>query len=122
MVAVAGAKYSNEAEERVLAKTKHFIDTNGQQTTSEEESLDGLDISGCIKGIMINMIYKHMFNTNFIDNRLSDIRTGEPINRFETVTQTIQALKEISEYSKRTNIPIVFVNEATTTRDILSNI
>lgn len=116
---VTGQKYSHEAEERVLAKTKKFIDDNGLQDLEDDAELTGLDITGCIKGIMVNMMYKHMFEVNFTDRKQSNVLTGTVSKNIERVDKTVEALKYIASYSERTGIPIVFVNETTTTADIL---
>jgi hypothetical protein len=118
--------YSDEAEERVEARLLDLVDRLG---SSEAEAKDfGMDITGCIKAILIDDKHRAAFR-DFTEDELKSrkvlwlykdgLKTGQVDN-----TPGIKDLAlNIRHFAKQNNIPIVlFIPGVTTNSDVLDEI
>jgi hypothetical protein len=114
MVDVVGNRYANEAEERALAR---LVDRFGVDESGNKISMEGLDITNSVKGIMLP--FKHRAAYEFEGNiesaqiPLCDDNGNALPKKYERNNDVINALQNIKSYATTNNIPVVFVNEKT---------
>lgn len=122
-----GGTYADEAEERIEAQLLKLVDQHGE--TSGETTEDfGMDITGCIKAILIDDKHRAAFR-DFTEDELKSrkvlwlykdgLKTGQVDN-----TPGIRELAlNIRHFAKQNNIPIVlFIPGVTTNSDVLDEI
>lgn len=118
--------YSDEAEERVEAQLLDLVDRLGSLETDTKDF--GMDITGCIKAILIDDKHRAAFR-DFTEEELKSrkvlwlykdgLKTGQVDN-----TPGIRELAlNIRHFAKQNNIPIVlFIPGVTTNSDVLDEI
>lgn len=122
-----GGKYADEAEERVEAQLIKLIDKYGE--TSGEAIKDfGMDITGCIKAILIDDKHRDAFQECTEDELKSKktlhlydkgVKTGKVDN-----TPGIKELAlSIRQFAGQNNIPLIlFIPGLTTNKEVLAKI
>lgn len=123
MVDVVGNRYANEAEERALAR---LVDRFGVDESGNKISMEGLDITNSVKGIMLP--FKHRAAYEFEGNiesaqiPLCDDNGNALPKKYERNNDVINALQNIKAYATTNNIPVVFVNEKTSNVAVISKL
>ena len=118
--------YSDEAEERVEAQLLDLIDRLG---SSEAEVKDfGMDITGCIKAILIDDKHRAAFR-DFTEEELKSrkvlwlYKDGLKTNQVDNTPGIRELALNIRHFAKQNNIPIVlFIPGVTTNSDVLDEI
>lgn len=123
MVDIVGNKYANEAEERALAR---LVDRFGVDESGNKISMEGLDITNSVKGIMLpfkhRAAYEFEGDTEFAQIPLCD-NNGNPIpKKYEIKNEVINALQSIKSYATANHIPVIFVNEKTSNAAVVSKL
>ena len=127
MVDVVGDRYANEAEERALAR---LVDRFGVDENGNKISMEGLDITNSIKGIMLPFKHKAAYEFDWDSNEISstpliplcDSNGNELPKKYERNLEVIKALQNIKSYATANNIPVVFVNEKTSNVAVISKL
>lgn len=120
---LGGNSYSDESEERVVAKLAKFVNVYGVE---EEGQNYGVDISGCIKAILVDE--KHTMAFTEPEESLLDKKTlylhqdGQKTNRTDNTPEIAQLALSIRKFANNNNIPIILFNRRTTNQEILSKI
>ncbi len=122
-----GGKYADEAEERVEAQLIKLVDKYGKTTDDTSEDF-GIDITGCIKAILIDDKHREAFK-DFTEDELISRKT---LRLYDKGVKTSQAdntpgIRELAlalrRFSAQSNIPIIlFIPGKTSNREILAKI
>lgn len=120
-----GGSYADEAEERATAKLLNLVNAYG---VVSDESTYGLDISGCIKAILIDDKHRMAFELLPIEDLKKDkipplylYQDEEPTMRADDKSIVPLAIS-IREFASANNIPIIMFSKYTTNQEILSEI
>lgn len=119
-------KYSSEAEERVTPKLVKLVDTFGVEDQAVD-SFYGIDISGCVKAIMVNIKHKPAFEADDLSARkvpphLMDDDGKVMPTRYDRLPGLAEAVTTIKAYAAAHSIPIIFWNSRTTNHEIISQL
>ena len=122
-----GGTYSDEAEERIEAQLLKLVDQHGE--TSGETTEDfGMDITGCIKAILIDDKHRAAFR-DFTEDELKSqkvlwlYKDGLKISQVDNTPGIRELALAIRHFAKQNNIPIVlFIPGVTTNSDVLDEI
>ena len=122
-----GGKYADEAEERIEAKLIKLVDKLGE-TTGETVKDFGMDITGCIKAILIDDKHRDAFKDCTIDELKSKktlrlYNNGVKTSKVDSTTGIKDLALFIRNYAAQNNIPIVlFIPGKTTNKEVLNQI
>lgn len=122
-----GGTYADEAEERIEAQLLKLVDQHGE--TSDETAEDfGMDITGCIKAILIDDKHRAAFR-DFTEDELKSrkvlrlYKDGLQISQVDNTPGIRELALDIRHFAKQNNIPIVlFIPGVTTNSDVLDEI
>ena len=139
-----GGKYADETEERVKARLITFIERHFTATTgtSEKRTVSGINIAGCIKGILIHEKHKMAFelpeaelinkntlylydNGEYLDGKIKELPDGTRIKkdiRIDNIKGLTQIALSIRKLSEQLNIPIILYNDRSSNIDIIKQI
>lgn len=122
-----GGKYADEAEERIEAQLIKLVDKYGE-TTGEAIEDFGMDITGCIKAILIDDKHRDAF----LDCTEAELRSRKTLRLYDKGVKTTKVdntpgIRELAlsirNYAAQNNIPIVlFIPGATTNAEVLTKI
>ena len=122
-----GGKYADEAEERIEAQLIKLVDKFGETAGSTVEDF-GMDITGCIKAILIDDKHRDAF-LNCTEAELSSRKTlrlydkGVKTAKVDNTPGIRELALSIRNYAAQNNIPIVlFIPGATTNAEVLNRI
>ena len=119
-------KYAAEAEERVTPKLVKLVDAFGV-ADQVSDSFYGIDISGCVKAVMVNIKHKPAFETedlatSKVTPHLMDNDGNILPTRYDKLPGLVEAVSTIKAYAAAHSIPIIFWNSRTTNHDILNQL
>ena len=122
-----GGKYADEAEERIEAQLIKLVDKYGE-TSSEVTEDFGMDITGCIRAILIDDKHRDAFKDCTEDElkskktlRLYDkgVKTGK-IDNTPGIKELALAIRQFAAQNK---IPLImFIPGVTTNKEVISQI
>lgn len=122
-----GGKYADEAEERIEAQLIRLIDKYGESAGEATEDF-GMDITGCIKAILIDDKHRAAFQ----DVSLDELSLNKPLYLYDKGIKTTKVDKtpgikdlalSIRSFARQNNIPIVlFIPGKTTNKEVLNQI
>lgn len=119
-----GGSYSDEFEERAVAKLVELVNAYGQV---EETETYGLDVSGCIRAILIDDKHRMAFELATIEDLKTNAYSLYLYNDEQRTTQleskeVIDLAISIREFAARYNIPIILFSKYTTNQEILKEL
>jgi hypothetical protein len=122
-----GGKYADEAEERIEAQLIKLVDKHGE-TTGEAVEDFGMDITGCVKAILIDDKHRAAFK-DFTEDELKSRKTlrlydkGVKTAKVDNTPGIRELALSIRNYAAQNNIPIVlFIPGVTTNAEVLNKI
>jgi hypothetical protein len=122
-----GGSYVDEAEERVEAQLIKLVDKYGESSDETTEDF-GMDITGCIKAILIDDKHRAAFR-DFTEDELNSRKTlylykdGLKTGQVDNTPGIRELALDIRHFAKQNNIPIVlFIPGVTTNSDVLDEI
>ncbi len=122
-----GGKYADEAEERIEAQLIKLVDKHGETTDKATEDF-GMDITGCIKAILIDDKHRAAFK-DFTEDDLKSRKTlrlydkGAKTAKVDNTPGIRELALSIRKYAAQNNIPIVlFIPGVTTNAEVLNKI
>jgi 8-oxo-dGTP pyrophosphatase MutT (NUDIX family) len=122
-----GGSYIDEAEERVEAQLIKLVDKYGEISNETTEDF-GMDITGCIKAILIDDKHRAAFR-DFTEDELKSrkvlwlYKDGLKISQADNTPDIRELALDIRHFAKQNNIPIVlFIPGVTTNSDVLDEI
>ena len=121
-----GGSYADEAEERAVPQIVKLINAYGVEEKVEDPII-GLDITGCVKAIVIDEKHTVAFGVDI--EELSDptakpmrlTKDGKLISQYED-PKNYPVIKSIREWAESHNVPILFYDKSTTNKEILRGI
>ena len=122
-----GGRYADEAEERVEAQLIKLLDTYGEATAKAEDTF-GMDITGCIKAILIDDKHREAFQEYTED----ELKSRKILHLYDNGIKTAKVdntpgIRELAlalrQFSAQNNIPIIlFIPGITTNKEVLSKL
>ena len=119
-----GGKYADEAEERIEAQLVKLVDKYGEAASKSTEDF-GMDITGCIKAILIDNKHRDAFK----DCTEDELKSKKKLFLYDNGVKTAKidntpGIKDLAliirHFSEQNNIPIVlFIPGVTTNNEIL---
>ena len=122
-----GGQYADEAEERIEAQLIKLVDKYGEATGEAAEDF-GMDITSCIKAILIDDKHRDAFKNCTEDELLSNktlrlYDKGVRTNKVDNTTGIKDLALSIRKFATENNIPIVlFIPGKTTNKEVLNQI
>ena len=122
-----GGQYADEAEERIEAQLIKLVDKYGEATGEAAEDF-GMDITGCIKAILIDDKHRDAFQ-NCTEDELLSSKTlrlydkGVKTAKIDNTPGIKDLALSIRRYAAENNIPIVlFIPGKTTNKEVLNQL
>ena len=122
-----GGQYADEAEERIEAQLIKLVDKYGEATGEAAEDF-GMDITGCIKAILIDDKHRDAFQ-NCTEDELLSSKTlrlydkGVKTAKIDNTPGIKDLALSIRRYASENNIPIVlFIPGKTTNKEVLNQL
>ena len=116
--------YSDESEERATAQLVDMVDVYGEW--SKEQKNFGLDISGCIKAILVDE--KHTMAFTLSEEEIAKRKTlylytnGQMTTKVDNTPYLKYGAVSIRRFAEINNIPIILFNQKTTNKKIIDQI
>jgi 8-oxo-dGTP pyrophosphatase MutT (NUDIX family) len=115
-----GGQYADEAEERVEAQLLKFIDTHGKELDADQDLNFGVQIDGCIKGILIDAKHQDAFKEASEEylrsgGKLYLYSDGEKTKAIDNIPYLSNIALNIRQFAEQNSIPIILFNPGETT-------
>ena len=121
-----GGSYADEAEERIEAQLINLVNKYGNEAAQVEDF--GMDITGCIKAILIDDKHRDAFKNCTED----ELKTNKTLRLYDKGVKTAKVdntpgIKDLAlsirNFAAQNNIPIVlFIPGKTTNKEVLNQI
>ena len=119
-----GGAYADEAEERAVPQIIKLVNSYGVEVESEEP-FEGLDISGCILGILIDDSHREAFKNVSLEDLMSGNHKrlvlydeGKKSTRYEDPAN-IPIIVDIRTYADAHGIPIIMYDKSTNNGSVI---
>lgn len=122
-----GGKYADEAEERIEARLIKLVDQYGEASIEKTEDF-GMDITGCVKAILIDDKHRDAF----VDTTEDELRSRKPLYLYSQGVKTTKidntpGIRELAlyirQFARQNDVPIImFIPGVTTNAHVIGKI
>ena len=114
-----GGQYADEAEERVQAQLIKLVDKYGEETSSNTTDF-GMNITGCVRGILIDEKHRDAFKEASEEylrsgGKLYLYSNGEKTSASDNIPNINELALAIRNYAEQNHIPIILFTPGLTT-------